>query len=195
MRRPPSVRGGTKGSLPGERRFAHVERAHETIAVPLDSEPQLVRFDPGAFLLADVAYAIGADLAAAALRGDPDVVARIRAARELAKRWRPRQRRDAIEAGFAREPFWGVLAEAGRALGATRAPWARSILVGALAHAHPKVVRAAAAALGNFRDAEAASALIAAAQRHDSYFVRGCGADGAGKDARLPSIRRARFGR
>ncbi|MGA7354584.1 MAG: HEAT repeat domain-containing protein, partial [Candidatus Cybelea sp.] len=51
----------------------------------------------------------------------------------------------------------------------------------ALAHAHPKVVRAAAAALGNFRDAEAASALIATAQRHESYFVRASALTALGK--------------
>ena len=50
----------------GERRVrASVERRHETIAVPLDFEPKLVRFDPGSFLLADVRYRLGADLAAA----------------------------------------------------------------------------------------------------------------------------------
>jgi len=45
-----------------ERRIRiRVERARETIAVPLDFEPNLVRFDPGAFLLADVTFALGAD--------------------------------------------------------------------------------------------------------------------------------------
>src|SRR5581483_10472525 len=44
-----------------------VERAHETIAVPLDSRPALVRFDPGAHILADVSYEFGVDFAAAAL--------------------------------------------------------------------------------------------------------------------------------
>jgi aminopeptidase N len=155
-----------------ERRIrAHVERAHETIAVPLDSEPQLVRFDPGAFLLADVTYALGTDLAAAALRSDSSVVGRIRAVRELARDG-GRVAREAIEAAFEREPFWGVLAETAWAIGATRAPWARITLTGALSHSHPKVARAVAEALGNFRDPQTAAALIEAAQHHASYFVR-----------------------
>lgn len=157
-----------------------VEREHETITVPLDSEPELVRFDPGAFLLADVAYALGTDFAAAALRRDPNVVARIRAGRELARDG-GREARDAIEAAFGREPFWGVLAELAAAIGATRAPWAQTMLIRALAHAHPKVVRAAAAALGNFRDAQAVSALITTAQRHESYFVRAAALTALGK--------------
>ena len=169
------------GLVPSERRIrAHVERAHETIAVPLDFEPQLVRFDPGAFLLADVAYAIGADLAAATLRADPDVVSRIRAARELATDG-GHAARDAIETAFEHEPFWGVLAETACAIGATRAPWARSTLIRALSHKHPKVARAAAEALGNFRDSEVADALIGAARGHASYFVRASALTALGK--------------
>ncbi|HVN69751.1 MAG TPA: M1 family aminopeptidase [Candidatus Binatia bacterium] len=169
------------GSESRERRIrAEVERAHETISVPLDFEPALVRFDPGAFLLADVAYAFGTDFAAAALRDDPDVVARIRAARELANDG-GRTAREAIETAFEREAFWGVLAETAAAIGTTRAAWARTILVRALSHEHPKVVRAVATALGNFRDAETASALIAAAAGNASYFARAAALTSLGK--------------
>ena len=57
-------------------------------------------------------------------------------------------------------------------MGATRAPWARDLLVSALRHAHPKVRRAVAAALGNFRDAGVAGALLDASRDDESYFVR-----------------------
>ena len=176
-----------------ERRIrAHVERAHESIAVALDYEPALVRFDPGSYVLADVRYRLGADLAAAALERDPDIVARIRGARELAADGSQAARR-AIAAAFERDEFWGVLAEAAAAAGATRAPWARELLIGALAHKHPKVVRAAAEALGNFRDAQTAGALIAVAQKHRSYFVRGAALTALGKtrDPRALEILRA----
>lgn len=164
-----------------ERRIrAHVERAHETIAVPLDFEPQLVRFDPGGFLLGDVTYALGTDRAAAALRGDSSLVGRIRAARELANDG-GRTAREAIDAAFEHEQFWGVLAETASAIGATRAPWARTTLIRALAHPHPKVVRAVAEALGNFRDPETAGALIETAQGHPSYFVRASALTALGK--------------
>jgi aminopeptidase N len=170
-----------EGDVPRERRMrARVERAHETIAVALDFEPRLVRFDPGAFLLADVTYALGADLAAAALRHDSNVVGRIRAARELAKDG-GRAAREAIQSAFQGEPFWGVLAETATAIGATRAPWARSTLIGALSHHHPKVVRAVADALGNFRDPDVAAALIGAARDARSYFVRAAALAALGK--------------
>jgi aminopeptidase N len=174
------------GALAGEKRIRVVaERAHETVTVPLDFEPKLVRFDPGAWLLGDITYKLGATFAAATLQGDPDPVARIRAARELAKDgWQTAQQ--ALRSAFEREPFWGVLEEAAAAVGATRAPWARDLLVSALRHAHPKVRRAVAAALGNFRDAGVAGALLDASRDDESYFVRAAALESLGKtrDAR-----------
>jgi aminopeptidase N len=164
-----------------ERRIrARIERQHETVTVPLDFELRRVRFDPGAFILADVTYAMGVDFAAALLRSDADIVARIRAARELANTG-GRIAQEAIAEAFERDPFWGVLAETAAAIGATRAPWARTVLMGALSHPHPKVVRAVAAALGNFRDADVATAVITSAQTQRSYFVRAAALTALGK--------------
>jgi aminopeptidase N len=165
----------------GERRLrVPVERAHETIAIPLETEPKLVRFDPGAFILGAVTYKLGADVAAATLAHDSDVVARIRAVRELAKDG-SRAAREALTQAFANDPFWGVVAEAASAIGRTRAPWAQRMLLEALAHKHPKVRRAVAAALGNFRDAPVADALTAAGQSDPSYFVRAAALTSLGK--------------
>ena len=160
------------GPLDGERRVrAHVDRADETISVPLDFEPKLVRFDPGAFVLGSVKYAFGPEFAAAALRGDPGVGARIRAARELSKDG-SQTARSALREAFGRDPFWGVLVETARALGRTRATWAREILLDATRHVHPKVRRAAAEALGEWNDPDVVAALTALAAKDDSYFVR-----------------------
>ncbi|MBV8245818.1 MAG: M1 family metallopeptidase, partial [Candidatus Eremiobacteraeota bacterium] len=97
---------------PGEERRIRirVERQLETLFLPMEEEPHLVRFDPGAFVLADVTYKFGARLAAAALQHDSDCVARIRAARELAKDG-SRTARDALGRALAEESFWGVAAE------------------------------------------------------------------------------------
>jgi aminopeptidase N len=169
------------GVLPGEKRIrVQVERAHETVTVPLDAEPQLVRFDPGAWLLGAIAYKLGVTLAAATLRGDSDPVARIRAARELAKDG-SLAAREALAAAFERDPFWGVLDETAHALGDTRAQWARDMLVTALHHKHPKVRRAVAAALGNFRDEVVASALLEVARNDESYFVAAAAFTSLGK--------------
>lgn len=175
------VRDAGAHPLPGERRIrASIARAHETIAVPLDAQPELVRFDPGAFVLARVTYKLGVDGAIAVLRSDPDVAARIRAARELAREG-TNAAVAALRDAFTREPFWGVLAGASSAIGATRAPWARSLLLNALGHAHPKVRRAAAASLGNFRNYEVAEALIELARNDASYLVRAAALESLGK--------------
>ena len=166
----PAANAGPR-PLASERRIrVSIERAHETITVPLDFEPRLVRFDPGAWLLGSIVYKFGTTLAAATLCGDPDPVARIRAARELAKDG-SQAARDALRAAFDRDPFWGVLDETATALGATRAPWARAILIDALRHEHPKVRRPVAAALGSFRDENVATVLLACAREDESYFV------------------------
>jgi aminopeptidase N len=183
---PPLVRDQGWEPVEGERRVRiAVERERETVTVPLAFEPKLVRFDPGAFVLGTAVYKLGTDAAAAVLQGDPDVVARIRAARELAKDGSSAARA-ALQRAFENEPFWGVLAQAAASVGETRAPWAQTMLVQALGHAHPKVRRAAASALGNFRTARAAEALIAPSRLDQSYFVRAAALTALGKtrDAR-----------
>ncbi|MBV8644819.1 MAG: HEAT repeat domain-containing protein, partial [Candidatus Eremiobacteraeota bacterium] len=159
-----------EGPLPGETRVRlRVERAPQSFAVPLDREPALVRVDPAAWVLAAWTSALGTDMHAAVLRGDPSPIARIRAAKALAKE-NGRVAREALAHALATDPFWGVGVEVAAALGDSRAPSARAALLANVGHAHPKVRRAVADALGGWRDAEAASALLAL--RDDpSYFV------------------------
>lgn len=167
--------------IAGERRLTlRVERQNERFVIPCEREPQLIRIDPGAGILGRVRFALGASAAASVLASDPDPIARIRAADELVRDESFAARRALAEA-FDREPFWGVLAEASRMLGASRAPWARDILLGALAHEHPKVRRAVAEALGSWREPAVADALIARAREDESYFVCGASAHALGK--------------
>lgn len=169
-----------------------VERQRETVTIPVEREPRCIIFDPGAFVLGDVTYAIGAERARAVLGSRADVVAKIRAARELAKDGSAASRR-ALREAFAAPEFWGVLAEIARSLGETRAPWACEILIEASNHAHPKVRRAACEALGNFRDVRAADALLPAANGDASYFVQHAALHALGKtrDARAFGVLQA----
>jgi len=169
------------GPLAGERRVQlNIERARETFFIAVEGAPKLIRFDPGAFILGDVAYKLGNEFAIATLCADPDVVARIRAARELAKDGSP-PAVAALRTAFSSEPFWGVLAEAASAIGSTRAPWACELLRSSVAHKHPKVRRAVSAALGNFRFSAVADALLPLAQKDDSYFVQSSALHALGK--------------
>lgn len=158
----------------------HVAREHETVTIPLETKPQLFVFDPGAHVLADVTYAIGAAYAAALLAGDADPVAKIRAARELIKDG-SMQARSALTDALSGATFWGVQAEIAHALGATHAPWARGLLLANAAHEHPKVRRAVLAALGAFRDESVAQALLAPAESDASYFVQSAALHALGK--------------
>jgi aminopeptidase N len=159
------------GPLPGEQRLrVHVDRAETTVTIPIDVEPALVRVDPGAYVLADVSYTLGTDMHVAILHGEPDVVARSRAARALGKD-ASRRAFDALERALQADPFWGVGVQVARALASTHAPRARDILVGARAHAHPKVRRAIAGALGAFISTEATAAALTELSRDASYFV------------------------
>ena len=159
-----------EGPLPSETRVRlTVEGASRTFAVPLEREPALVRVDPAAWILCAWTSALGADAHVAILRGEPSPVARIRAAKALAKDG-GRAARETLANALAHDPFWGVAVEVAAALGESRAPSARVALLVNLRHAHPKVRRAVAEALGNWRDPEVAQALLGL--RDDpSYFV------------------------
>jgi aminopeptidase N len=173
------------GPLAGETRVRlSVERQNERFAIPLETEPKLVRVDPGAYILGSLTYGFDADLNAAILAADPSPVARIRAAKALGKDG-ARRARAALAHAVGHDPFWAVAGEVARVLGEMRSPSGRAALLAASRHPHPKVRRAVAEALGNYRDAEVAEALLAL--RGDvSYFVVAAAYEALGKtrDAR-----------
>ncbi len=166
------ARDAGDAALAGERRVrVRVDGARRTVTIPIDTEPAFIRFDPGAYALADVAYTCDVDVLVAILEGEPDVVARVRAARALAKDG-SRVAFRALAQAMTDEPFWGVAVEIARALGESRAPAARTILLsGALGHAHPKVRRAIANALGAFPASDAVVAALHELANDASYFV------------------------
>jgi aminopeptidase N len=129
----------------------------------------MIRIDPGAYLLCTMTYALGTEWHAAVLRGDPSPVARIRAAQALGKD-DARSAREALAAALRDEPFWGVAVEIATVLGRARSAYARDALLEALAQPHPKVRRAVADALGTYREAAVAGALLNM-RSDESYFV------------------------
>ena len=168
------------GPLPGETRVRlTVDSAARTFAVPLEREPGLVRVDPSGWILSAWTSSLGVDAHAAILRADPAPLARIRAAKALAKDG-SRAAREALAHALAHDPFHGVAREIAEALGDSRTPSARAALLANTAHPHPKVRRAVAEALGNWHDAEVAAALLAL--RDDaSYFVVAAALESLGK--------------
>ncbi len=179
--RPASIaRDAGDGPLPGEQRVRlHVERAHETFVIATSADPALIRIDPGAYVLCTLTYDLGTERHAAILRADPSPVARIRAAQALGTDG-ARAAREALAAAMRDEPFWGVAVEIAAVLGKSRAAFARTALIGATGHAHPKVRRAAAEALGPYRDVEVAS-VLRSLRDDPSYFVAGAALTSLGK--------------
>jgi aminopeptidase N len=164
------ARDAGDGPVAGEQRVrVHVERALESFVIAAAAKPALIRIDPGAYLLCAMTYALGTEWHAAVLRGDPSPVARIRAARALGKD-DARSAHEALAAALRDEPFWGVSVEIATVLGRARSAYARDALLEALAHPHPKVRRAVADALGTYREADVASALLNR-RSDESYFV------------------------
>jgi aminopeptidase N len=117
----------------------------------------------------------------AQLAEDEAIMGRIDAARALGKK----SDKDAIAAlgKAAREDaFWGVQAEAARALGSTRSNMALDELLASLSVTHPKARRAVVRALGEFREERAGQALAKVIDDGDaSYYVEASATAAIGK--------------
>jgi aminopeptidase N len=176
-----AARDAGDAPLPGEQRLRlQVERKHQSFAIPLETEPKLVRVDPGAYILSTMTYGFDADVNAAILGAEPSIVARIRAAKALGKDG-ARVAREALAQALAHDPFWAVAAEVAIVLGESRSPAGRDALLANSGHPHPKVRRAIAEALGNFKhDAPVATALLEL-RADESYFVVAAANEALGK--------------
>ncbi|MHC5010195.1 MAG: M1 family aminopeptidase, partial [Planctomycetota bacterium] len=159
-----------------------LSRREQTFALPMAEAPKAVRFDPRGWLLCTVEIDRPPSEHRRVLASDAEVMARVRAAKALAKDTAP----VTVEAlGRAlHDPFWGVAAEAAGALGEIRTPAARDALVEALDSVeHPKARRRVAEALGAFRfDDAGAEALRQRLEGGDaSLFVEAAAAEALGR--------------
>jgi aminopeptidase N len=152
---------------------AEIRDREHSFQMKLPARPKFVNFDPGFGILKSLDFTPPRDMLVAQVAGDPDVVGRIHAAGCLGKDASP-EAVEALARGLAKErEFWGVRAAIAAALGKAGTEKARDALLRALKAPHPKVRRAAARALGEWRnDGKAGDALHALLQRGDpSYLV------------------------
>ncbi len=146
----------------------------------LPAKPQMVRFDPGHNLLKTVDFKPGKEMLLFQLKDDDDAIGRIDAAKELAKLG-TREAATALADAVMRDAFWGVQAEAARALGSMKTDFALDALLGCLKVKHPKARRGVVTALGQFREERAAEALDALLRKGDaSYYVEAAAAQSLG---------------
>jgi len=151
-----------------------VSEATHAFELKLPSRPTQVVLDPGDVILKTIKMEKPRPLWRRQLEAARLGVDRVAAAAALAGIVEPASV-EALAGALKRERFWAVRVAAARALGRMRRDDALLALLVAFDDAHPKVRRAAAAALGEWRgDERAARALATRLQRGDaSVFVEG----------------------
>ncbi|MDZ4278109.1 MAG: M1 family aminopeptidase, partial [Dehalococcoidia bacterium] len=114
FRTPVEVDFGLDGSNQSFR--VRLSEREQSFYFPLPERPKMVRFDPGGRLLKTVEFKRSADMLLEQLKHDDDVLGRGDAAKELAKLG-TQQAVDALKEAVLGDSFWGVQAEAAKALG------------------------------------------------------------------------------
>jgi len=150
--------------------YYDVTSKDQTFVVPLKRRPIFVSLDPEHELLKTMEFVRPREMMLQQLSKDA-VPGRIQAAKALAKDG-SMEAVEALKRTVLSDPFWGVQAEAAKALGEVGNDAAMRALTECMTVQHPKARRAVVAALGQFRREEAAEALIRLLEKGDpSYFV------------------------
>lgn len=170
-----------------DRRTVEVRDGHETFVFTFPSEPAFISIDPASKVLKTLDYTPGEKALKANLADNPEAVGRVDAARALAKVGSSGAIAALRTALLDPREVDFVRAEIATALGGVKSEAARDALVAATKERDARTRRAAASALGNFRDAEAARALMALLQGgrggegDRSYYVQAAAASALGK--------------
>lgn len=169
-----------------ERHVLDLRSRDEAFAIPTAERPRMVLVDPEMTAPGTLELELLLPMLETQLAKASDARSRWTAARALGKRSGPRIVR-ALAAALTSDPFWGVRAEAAKALGEQRVSAAlEAVLLGAR-DKDARVRRAVAEALGRFREPRAADRLLAWMDAGDpSYLVEAAirKALGSTRDAR-----------
>lgn len=149
-----------------------ISEKEQSFYFPLADRPQMARFDPGNDVLKTLEFKRPKEMLLYQVRHDDDVIGRIDAAKALAKLGSP-DVVPTLKEVVRGDAFWGVQAEAARALGSLRSEAARDALLDCLSVEHLKARRGVVAALAEFlHDETAAAALERIIRDGDpSYYV------------------------
>ncbi|MBM3897183.1 MAG: peptidase M1 [Thaumarchaeota archaeon] len=158
--------------IAGKRKVHRVEirEKQQTFLFPLSEAPSAVEFDPSNWMLKTLEFARPKEMLLKILKESPAPVEKIRAVQELSKLG-TQEIVDELRSVFFKERFWAVQSRIAQALGQIRSKAALRALLQCLSVKHPKARRGVVRALGEFRDEEAAAALIRVLKYDRSYFV------------------------
>jgi aminopeptidase N len=156
----------------GKRKVYRVEikERQQTFLFPFNEAPSAVEFDPSNLILKTLEFSRPKEMLLKILKVSPAPVERIRAAQELSKLG-TQDIVDELRSAFLKEKFWAVQSRIAQSLGQIRSKAAFKALLQCLSVKHPKARRGVVRALGEFRDEEAADALIKVLKHDESYFV------------------------
>ncbi|GBC71031.1 Aminopeptidase N [Candidatus Calditenuaceae archaeon HR02] len=174
------VRVKTKSS---DKEFTVELREKEvTHVISLDEQPELVCIDPRFEVFKTLELARGVEQHIKVLESDEHVYCRVLAARALG-RLGGAKAVEALKRSVLGDRFWGVSAEAAKALGELRTEEAKNALIEALSIVtDTKVKRSICEALGNFRGYDVVEALSKILSNgEESYYVRQAAATSLGK--------------
>jgi len=148
-----------------------VSSASDTFVIALAERPAFVAFDPELRVLGEHTFDAPSDMLRAQLASATRAISRARAADALSRRDDPPTIAALAKCLARADEAWMVRAEAARALGKIRSEEAFAALAAHASAEHPKVRRAVASALGNFKTAAAAKVLEKRAKSDPSYLV------------------------
>ena len=178
--------GDSDGSV--VRRSVRITEKQQTFALPAAQRPAFVIVDPTMRIVGEVRPKGSADMLREQLVKAPTARGRWLAAQGLARADDPATIEALSRALGNEREFWGTRVACAAALGKIRARECFGALVEASRSAHPKVRRAAAEALGNFRTTEAADAIRTLALKDDSYLVEGEAARALGRTRQTATL-------
>jgi len=164
-----------------ERKTFWIEQKEQTFYIPLEEKPKRICFDPEFTIFAVLKIEQGLEQWIDQLTCE-HVYCRLLAARALAK-FKSSKAIEALKKAVIEDVFWGVSAEAAISLGKIGGEEALDALIEVEEKAtHPKVRRAIAKALGNFKEEKAAEVLTKILTNdEESYYVRSEAATSLGK--------------
>lgn len=149
-----------------------VSEKEHSFLIPMKNRPGMVRIDPENAVLMEATLELPRDIWEAAIKNDPNPVARIRAAKYFGKT-KSKQDKTLLAERLLAEKFWGVQKEIADALGEDGSETARDGLLAAITLEHPKARAAVVQALGKFSEEQPVEeALLAIVKKGDpSYRV------------------------
>ncbi|PKN82499.1 MAG: hypothetical protein CVU47_02755 [Chloroflexi bacterium HGW-Chloroflexi-9] len=173
-----------------ERRQVRVTDAHHSFVFALPAEPSFVSIDPAGRVLKTLDYTPGVTALTASLKNNPEAIGRIDAAKALAKGGTAPAVEALRSALLNRREVDFVRAEVATALGTMTAEAARDALIAGTKERVARVRRAAALALGTYRDEEAATALqlLLSGDGDPSYYVQANAATALGRTLDLRAV-------